>query len=837
MARTTIPSELVAINAIHGTLIADNAITAVHIATNAVSGTLIADNAVTSTHIAQNHVTGTQIAQNTITVTHIADSAVETAKINNDAVTQAKIADDAVGADQLAANAVVSASIANGTIVAADLADDAVTIAKMAALARGKIIYGDSAGNPAALALGSNGQVLTTDGTDISWGSGFNADAAQVFNESGADANFRVESNNNANMLFVDGGEDRVGIGIGSPVNDLHIAGAASTAVYLKITNGTTGNTAGDGSAIGIDADGDMIIHNAEAKEQKFYTNDTQRMTITSAGSVLIGQTSQTGYAFAEQLVVGGGTGNNNQGITVQSAQNSQGNLAFNRDNGTTAYGRISYQHGTDYMAFFTNNAERLRIDSLGNLSSAATGGHVQIDNGIGVTTRETMAASSHAWQTDTYNVLTAGGTSIGTILRTRALNSGDSSHGFWWGFAVDTTFFQVGDGSSNNGDFRPSSPTSGSWAQLVATRDGASLKQYLNGAPGSVASDTFNTNAINNSEEADLSEEVWDFVKKNKFLGMEIPKHEGGLGFSHYAHSAVVEKVASRSVTAAVSIMVPNSLGPGELIHRYGTKKQKEYFLPRLAEGKEVPAFALTEPNAGSDATGIGATGEVYKDEDGEIKIKLNWEKRYITLGPISTVLGLAFQLKDPDNLLGKGTEPGITAALINTKLPGVRIGERHRPVDVPFQNGPNWGKDVVISPDDIIGGKDMAGQGWKMLMECLGIGRCISLPTMGTAGLKMSARTSGAYSRIRRQFGLPVGKFEGVEEPLARMTAQAYIANATLKTTLQTLDDPKLEGKGLSVASAILKYHLTELKNIILKLQKMELKDPHSKSYPEME
>lgn len=318
---------------------------------------------------------------------------------------------------------------------------------------------------------------------------------------------------------------------------------------------------------------------------------------------------------------------------------------------------------------------------------------------------------------------------------------------------------------------------------------------------------------AINNSEEADLSEEVWDFVKKNKFLGMEIPKHEGGLGFSHYAHSAVVEKVASRSVTAAVSIMVPNSLGPGELIHRYGTKKQKEYFLPRLAEGKEVPAFALTEPNAGSDATGIGATGEVYKDEDGEIKIKLNWEKRYITLGPISTVLGLAFQLKDPDNLLGKGTEPGITAALINTKLPGVRIGERHRPVDVPFQNGPNWGKDVVISPDDIIGGKDMAGQGWKMLMECLGIGRCISLPTMGTAGLKMSARTSGAYSRIRRQFGLPVGKFEGVEEPLARMTAQAYIANATLKTTLQTLDDPKLEGKGLSVASAILKYHLTEM------------------------
>ena len=319
---------------------------------------------------------------------------------------------------------------------------------------------------------------------------------------------------------------------------------------------------------------------------------------------------------------------------------------------------------------------------------------------------------------------------------------------------------------------------------------------------------------AINNSEEADLPEHVWDFIKKNKFLGMEIPKKDGGLGFSHYAHSAVVEKLASRSVTAAVSVMVPNSLGPGELIHRYGTKKQQEYFLPRLAEGKEIPAFALTEPNAGSDATSIQSKGVVFKDEKtGEIKIKLNWEKRYITLGPISTVLGLAFQLEDPDNLLGKGTSPGITAALIDTKLPGVRIGERHRPVDIPFQNGPNWGKDVIISPDDIIGGADMAGQGWKMLMECLGIGRSISLPTMGTAGLKFAARTSGAYSRIRRQFGVNVGQFEGVQAPLARIAAQAYIANATLKTTLQTLDDPKLEGKGLSVASAVLKYHLTEM------------------------
>lgn len=322
---------------------------------------------------------------------------------------------------------------------------------------------------------------------------------------------------------------------------------------------------------------------------------------------------------------------------------------------------------------------------------------------------------------------------------------------------------------------------------------------------------------AINNSEEADLPPHVWDFVKKNKFLGLEISKKEGGLGFSHYAHSMIVKKIASRSVTAAVSIMVPNSLGPGELIHRYGTKKQKDYYLPRLAEGKEIPAFALTEPAAGSDATKIGAEGVVYRDEKtGALKIRLNWEKRYITLGPISTLLGLAFRLKDPDNLLGKGEDLGITAALIDTSLPGVNVGQRHRPVDVPFQNGPNWGKDVEISVDDIIGGAENAGQGWRMLMECLGIGRCISLPTMGAAGLKMAARTTGAYSRIRRQFGLPVGKFEGVEEALTRIAGLAYIADSTLETTVQILDDPKLEGKGLSVASAILKYHLTEMNRI---------------------
>ncbi len=318
---------------------------------------------------------------------------------------------------------------------------------------------------------------------------------------------------------------------------------------------------------------------------------------------------------------------------------------------------------------------------------------------------------------------------------------------------------------------------------------------------------------AINNSDEADMPKDVWDFVKTNKFLGMEISKKEGGLGFSHYAHSQVIKKIASRSVTAAVSIMVPNSLGPGELIHRYGTKEQKEYFLPRLAKGEEIPAFALTEPKAGSDATSISASGLVYKDDNGDVKIKLNWEKRYITLGPISTTLGLAFQLHDPDNLLGQGTKPGITAALIDTTLPGVTIGDRHRPVDVPFQNGPNWGKDVIISPDDIIGGAEMAGQGWKMLMECLGIGRCISLPTMGSAGLKLAAWSTGAYSRVRRQFNASVGSFEGVEEALTRIAANAYIADSTLETSLQILDDPKLEGKGLSVASAILKYHLTEL------------------------
>lgn len=317
----------------------------------------------------------------------------------------------------------------------------------------------------------------------------------------------------------------------------------------------------------------------------------------------------------------------------------------------------------------------------------------------------------------------------------------------------------------------------------------------------------------INNSEEADLSPEAWAFIKHHKFLGMEVPEHEGGLGFSHYAHSTVIMKLASRSVTLAVSVMVPNSLGPAELIHRYGTKEQKDYYLPRLAQGQEVPCFALTEPGAGSDATSIESTGTVFKDADGDLKIRLNWEKRYITLGPISTLLGLAFQLKDPDNLLGRGTDIGITVALIPTDTQGVDIGNRHRPSDIPFQNGPNRGRDVVIPVSSVIGGAENVGKGWKMLVECLGIGRCISLPSLATAGSKMAALTTGAYSRVRRQFGLAVGKFEGVEEALARIAAYAYISDASRILTLQTLDDPKLGGKGLSVSSAIMKYWLTEM------------------------
>jgi acyl-CoA dehydrogenase len=311
-----------------------------------------------------------------------------------------------------------------------------------------------------------------------------------------------------------------------------------------------------------------------------------------------------------------------------------------------------------------------------------------------------------------------------------------------------------------------------------------------------------------NGDDFGDLPDEIWDFMKKHKFFGMVVPEEYDGLGFSAYGHSQVVMKLSSRSITAGVTVMVPNSLGPAELIHEYGTQDQKDYYLPRLANGEEIPCFALTGPNAGSDAGGMPDTGVVCKNEKGELGIKINWDKRYITLGPVATLIGLAFKMEDPDGLLGDKKDIGITCALIPSDLEGIEIGDRHRPMNVPFQNGPNKGKDVFIPIDNIIGGKERAGQGWKMLMESLAIGRSISLPAQSVSGAKMATRLTSAYGRVRRQFNMPIGKFEGVEEVMARMAGTTYMMDAARTATVQMVD----RGERPAIPSAIVKYHLTE-------------------------
>lgn len=319
-------------------------------------------------------------------------------------------------------------------------------------------------------------------------------------------------------------------------------------------------------------------------------------------------------------------------------------------------------------------------------------------------------------------------------------------------------------------------------------------------------------------SERKDLPPEVWKYIKDHQFFGMTIKKEYGGLEFSHYAHARVVTKVASRGVTGAVTVMVPNSLGPGELLQHYGTQAQKEYYLPRLANGQEVPCFALTGPDAGSDAGAIPDFGVVsygsYRDpitkeaHENVLGIRLTWEKRYITLAPVATLLGLAFKLYDPDQLLGDKKDIGITCALIPTNYPGVFIGPRHYPANAVFQNGPTWGKEVFIPLEWIIGGRPYAGQGWRMLMECLSIGRCISLPAMSVASGKVAAYATGAYARIRQQFGLAIGKFEGVDAALARIGGYSYQMDAAQRLALTGLD----LGEKPSVISGILKYHNTE-------------------------
>ena len=296
------------------------------------------------------------------------------------------------------------------------------------------------------------------------------------------------------------------------------------------------------------------------------------------------------------------------------------------------------------------------------------------------------------------------------------------------------------------------------------------------------------------NWECRDLPPEVWDFIKQKKFFGMIIPTEHGGLGFSPYAHSEVVRKISSRSLVAAVTVMVPNSLGPGELLMRFGTRDQQNKWLPRLADGRDVPCFGLTSPEAGSDAAAMTDTGIICKGmyEGREVTgLRLNWHKRYITLGPVATLLGLAFKAFDPDHLIGTQEDLGISVALIPTDLPGVSIGRRHLPAMQVFQNGPNWGKDVFIPLDYVIGGKERLGQGWKMLMTALAAGRGISLPSLSAAGAAFAARTTGAYARVREQFGIPIGKFEGVEEPLARIAATAYLIDAARRLTCAALNE----------------------------------------------
>lgn len=314
-----------------------------------------------------------------------------------------------------------------------------------------------------------------------------------------------------------------------------------------------------------------------------------------------------------------------------------------------------------------------------------------------------------------------------------------------------------------------------------------------------------------------DLPPEVWRFIKEEGFLGMVIPKEYGGLGFSAMAHSEVVTKLATRSVTGAVSVMVPNSLGPAELLLHYGTDQQKNHYLPRLAVGQELPCFALTGPSAGSDAGAMPDVGIVCMgDFEGKqvLGMRVTWEKRYITLGPVATLLGLAFKAYDPDKLLGDVEELGITCALIPTKTPGVNIGRRHFPLNQAFMNGPNSGDDVFIPMEWVIGGQDMVGQGWRMLMESLSVGRGISLPSNGVASGKCAARFVGAYARVRKQFNLPIGKFEGIEEVLGKMAGLTYTMDAGRRLTCAALD----QGEKPSVVSAILKYYNTENMRVVV-------------------
>lgn len=311
---------------------------------------------------------------------------------------------------------------------------------------------------------------------------------------------------------------------------------------------------------------------------------------------------------------------------------------------------------------------------------------------------------------------------------------------------------------------------------------------------------------------DADLSPEIWEYCKSQGFFGLIIPKEYGGKGFSALAHHKVIEKISSISPTLSSTVAVPNSLGPGELLMHYGTQEQRDYYLPRLASGQEIPCFGLTSPTAGSDATSISDTGVVCKgvwNGQDVIGLRLNFEKRYITLAPVASLIGLAFRVYDPNHLLSDQEDRGITLALVPRTTRGIEIGRRHFPLNTPFQNGPIIGTDVFIPLSQIIGGETMIGKGWNMLVECLSIGRAITLPSTASGTSKMAAVVSGSYARIRKQFGLSVGRFEGVEEALARMAGRAYQISALSENAAQTVD----RGEKPAVISTIAKYHGTEI------------------------
>ncbi|MEZ6196843.1 MAG: acyl-CoA dehydrogenase [Planctomycetota bacterium] len=307
---------------------------------------------------------------------------------------------------------------------------------------------------------------------------------------------------------------------------------------------------------------------------------------------------------------------------------------------------------------------------------------------------------------------------------------------------------------------------------------------------------------------DGDFPPEVWSYLKREGFFGLIVPKRYGGRELSASALSAVIHRLASRSFPLSVTVMIPNSLGPAELLHLYGTEAQKNELLPMLADGRHMPCFALTEPKAGSDAGALGSTGTVFRGEDGRPMLRLTWTKRWCSLSAVSTIIGMAFKLRDPENILGQGADPGITCALVPTDTPGVEVSSRHDPLGVPFYNSPLEGRDVVVPADAIIGGPAMAGKGWMMLMEALSAGRGIALPGACVAVAKRTLRSAGSYAAVRHQFGLPIGRFEGIEEPLARIVGEAYLMEAARAYTCGAVD----AGEKPSVVSAIVKYQLTE-------------------------